>query len=559
MEIEMVEKIEKNKNPVTEAQTREKSKIHKIVLAEEDGNELVNLCAHIRDLLFEFYSELHKLKNGKTNLSRIKEIIILINGLKEKYLGNEEAQLIIDKYLKTVNSKMSEVVKNSNLDIYHDELKKILLDMYKGKVPVTINLSKIDVDKIVELYEQLNNAIEEKDLKKITVSRGRLIKKLKKEKNNIDSAFYNIETLVKINDLLDKSSSIEKVKEILELEENRNLLFYFEDKLVDMESFKNSFEKVFEDKELQKLIYLHSALFKELEKHSKVLEERYSKEFLDKKSTLSSLVMIFPNAVALSIKRLANSINELKQAKTNRRKIAFIADTMKKTAGVIGTPLIYTGKFLASNWYSLYMSYKGLSESKYANEVGEQNKETLKVNNTPKTPTFERAMVKDGTLDSQEQNKETPKVNNPSKTPTFERAMVKDDTLDTKEQNKETGKNTETQLLEDHANTIENVEPVDSTNQDLKGSRLCTIFYSLAFDGNISDQLKYGYVTPDTKVSVTYVMPNTPFWKFWEYKHGEFTLRELQEIWGWFADIDLDLYSKTESLNQNVDGNTIGK
>ena len=166
------------------------------------------------------------------------------------------------------------------------------------------------IKKFVELYTKLQEAIKTGDAKKETAARGRLIKLLKKEQNNIKSAFGDIETIAQIGFELSKDeTSLEKIKQLLEQEENKNLYLYFKDYLNDLESLKNRYQTVIEDEDIQRLFFLANALPEQLKQHRENLDKRFSAEFLEKKSKLTSIFTELPNAIVLSIKKLNISIS----------------------------------------------------------------------------------------------------------------------------------------------------------------------------------------------------------------------------------------------------------
>lgn len=143
-------------------------------------------------LLFEYIKELEKASQGTLNIEKLKSIVEKINSLKEKNIENEEYQNSIEDCLERMKVKLSAFVKNAPEVISDEELQELLNHLFKEKIPVSVDLTGINVEKIVELYQELQKAIESKDLKKETAARGRLIKLLKKEQNNINSSFKDI-------------------------------------------------------------------------------------------------------------------------------------------------------------------------------------------------------------------------------------------------------------------------------------------------------------------------------------------------------------------------------
>ena len=268
MELEKVEVEEElttspNEEPIVEEETIED--------LEEQANAL----------LFEYIKELEKAAQGTLNIEKLKSIVEKINSLKEKNIENEEYQNSIEDCLERMKVKLSVFVKNAPEVISDEELQELLNNLFKEKIPVSVDLTGINVEKIVELYQELQKVIESKDLKKETAARGRLIKLLKKEQNNINSSFKDIETLASIGkELLKEDASVDKVKEILEEDENKNLYLYFKTQLTDLETFMNAFQKVIEDEEIQRLFFLANALSDQLQEQRENLDKRFSKEFV---------------------------------------------------------------------------------------------------------------------------------------------------------------------------------------------------------------------------------------------------------------------------------------
>lgn len=156
------------------------------------------------------------------------------------------------------------------------------------------------MDKIEELKKLLNEAIEAKSNKDITVCRGRLIKALKKEIANIKSG--------------DLSENDEK-------------------KLKELEDY----------------------LSEEISSHKDNLSVRYKEEFRKKKATVPAIFTVLPRGVGLAFKKILNCIDELKQAKTNKQRIFGVLDVVKSIGLFAATPFIFAGKFIVKHWYLLLL------------------------------------------------------------------------------------------------------------------------------------------------------------------------------------------------------------
>lgn len=142
---------------------------------------------------------------------------------------------------------------------------------------------------IDKLKEELKNILEINDPLKITNARGRIIRKIKKEINNT----------------------------------------------------KNE-----EDKEELEIL-----LEETLEEHKEQIASRYKKEFINKKARIWTIFTLLPKGIALSIRRINNSVEILKQASTNKEKKNEIMEVLKSFGVVLSTPGIFTYKYIVNNWY----------------------------------------------------------------------------------------------------------------------------------------------------------------------------------------------------------------
>ena len=334
-------------------------------------------------LLFSLLKEIENAKNGKLDINKINSLIKKLEGLKQFYVEDENFQEEIDKNIVRAKTKIIEFVKNNETQTTDEELEQLLKDLFDNKIPISANLSEIDIENIKKQYEKLEEAINNKDNAKVTVERGRLIKILKKEKKNIEKNLSDIETLVKIaNVILSEEPSIDEIKTILEQKENKNLYLFFKDKLTDLEAFVNEYQKVISDEEIQKLFFLANALTEQLEEHGKQLDERFNSEFLEGKGRILSIFTELPKGVSLSAQKIANSIDELNNAKTQRLKMHSIKEVMKNVAIAIGAPIIFTGKYVVNNWYTLFLTYQGICDAKeQAQTQNEVNQEKVKEKN----------------------------------------------------------------------------------------------------------------------------------------------------------------------------------
>ncbi len=109
------------------------------------------------------------------------------------------------------------------------------------------------------------------------------------------------------------------------------------------------------EESIKKIEDLKKLLDVQLEWHGKHLKKRYSEEFIHEKADFKSLVTVLPKAVGIAVKRVTNSINKLKEAKSNKEKAFGLLDTVKETGLLVATPVIYAAKFIVSHWYLIFL------------------------------------------------------------------------------------------------------------------------------------------------------------------------------------------------------------
>ena len=153
------------------------------------------------------------------------------------------------------------------------------------------------MEAIQELQEQLKQSELKQNARKITASRGRLIKKLKEEIARIKSG--------------------------------------------------NATEE-----EKQELQHLEDLLTENLASHKTQLSSRYKEEFLQRAGSIPSIITALPKGIALAVKKVANSISSLKEAKDNKERIFGIFDVLKQSGLLLATPIIFTGKFMMKQWFA---------------------------------------------------------------------------------------------------------------------------------------------------------------------------------------------------------------
>lgn len=323
--------------------------------------------------------------NKIDSLKGLKEFVLVIDTLVDlRELNSEELinELNVDKekILKSLEYNSHDKEINKYLKSILDKVQSYYL---KNKInPIIENEDKdppfeeFDIQVLDELYQKLYDAMNNNDIKKVTYYRGKIIKKLKKNKKKIENKYNEIKNLHAIKQIIEKNdnSSMEDIRKILLKDEKYKN--YFASYMDNYSKFKKNFEIFMEKSNINKIILYKEALNIELLMQNKDLKSRYEKEFLEQKGNLSNTVTVLPTAVALSIQKLANTITELKESKTNRKKIVKATEAIGDSLRVLGTPVIYMGKFLLNNWYALYTLYKnGVKISK--NNEGVKSEDIL--------------------------------------------------------------------------------------------------------------------------------------------------------------------------------------
>ena len=86
------------------------------------------------------------------------------------------------------------------------------------------------------------------------------------------------------------------------------------------------------------------------------LDERYVNEFIKEKAILGSAITTLPKGVGLAVKKVSNTIEELKEAKTNKEKIFRTIDLIRSLGRTAITPVLYAGKFAIRHWYAFLIA-----------------------------------------------------------------------------------------------------------------------------------------------------------------------------------------------------------
>ena len=292
------------------------------------------------------------------------------------YLSSKDKTLLgqILKNIVTIKNVNKEMISKGSLKISdkprNDLIDSLMDDSSQDEVVLSTdlkelisNLSEFDYSSLDKLYVELYKALTKKNIKEISKARGRLIKQLKKHDKEIKGKKEEIQCLIDIRAILDsKISDNEKMQQIKAiLGKNGNLKYkeYFHDTLESYAQFKKLYDQLCKAINYKKIVLYAGALKQELKEHKEILSKRYDTEFLDKKMNLKSFSTALPKALGLSVQEIANSINEVKESRTGRKKAAKVAETIKNVGKLIVTPGVYGVKLVADNWYTLYLLRKG--------------------------------------------------------------------------------------------------------------------------------------------------------------------------------------------------------
>ena len=185
----MMEELEKEVElePILEI-VKEEVEVEEPTSVEEEVLTVEELEEQASSILFVFLKELELSERGNLNLDTLNMLIERIKRLKEEYPDNQKYQDSINECIVRMKLKLSEFTKNAPEIIKEEDLEKLVQNLFEENIPISVDLSNINIEKIVELYTELQKAIKSKDLKKETVARGRLIKVLKKEQGNIKNS-----------------------------------------------------------------------------------------------------------------------------------------------------------------------------------------------------------------------------------------------------------------------------------------------------------------------------------------------------------------------------------
>lgn len=324
-----------------------------------------NTPVNISDNISKGYKIIEDIQTNKVDkFQGMKDFLLNLDVITKNVDKSEYQDNIIEDLKKIIEESKKDVTelidKAPSTQVISSSLDTILmriegaLDNKKNPKKESLHFEKID-----KLYLKMYNAMQKDEKKKVAFYRGRLIRELKKEKKVISQMYEEVKSLEEINRMLKNEASLDQIKEVLLREENKEYGSVLNNYLDNENNFRMAFQKLYDDKEVRRIILYNDALKEELKNQRVYYKKRYDEEFLGKKGDVLTTLKSFPTAMALSAKSIANSINELREAKTNKMKIQKAINTLKDVGKFAVTPVIATGKFLMSNWYTLLKLYKG--------------------------------------------------------------------------------------------------------------------------------------------------------------------------------------------------------
>ncbi len=117
--------------------------------------------------------------------------------------------------------------------------------------------------------------------------------------------------------------------------------------------------------EIELIEQLKNGLSIEVGKHKVQLHDRYLNEFIDKDMKFVDNFTMLPRGLSIQVKRVVNSINEIKTAKTFKEKVKGVVNTGKQLGLTVATPVVFAGKFMLEHWYLALLAF-GLTKAKEA-------------------------------------------------------------------------------------------------------------------------------------------------------------------------------------------------
>ena len=102
---------------------------------------------------------------------------------------------------------------------------------------------------------------------------------------------------------------------------------------------------------------IENLLDERLEWHKEHLKNRYKNEFLREPATFKAIVTSLPKGIGIQAQRVANCINQIKEAKNNKERIFKILELGKEIGVLALTPVTFTAKFIIKHWYLLLLIF----------------------------------------------------------------------------------------------------------------------------------------------------------------------------------------------------------
>lgn len=332
--------------------------------------------------------EVDKFQGLRDFLLNLKKILKSFEHGENQDVEVEQFQKVLDDTEVVIHRLISE---DASLELIKSELEAILMkvedlirnvpdkDSFHNKTPIVVR-SYVELLELDKLYESLYAALSENNLKKAILYRGRIIRELKRREKTIGHYYNEVKGLEKIRELLRVNRPFEEVKAVLS---NYKDFEYYEIlmNVSDFRGFRSEFERLYEKYQVHKILLYNDALNQEIKDQNEDLKKRFSNEFLENKESVGSLVFVLPNGVGLDIKKLANRIDDDRKESTDREKAAKAIEIARATGKVADTSIYFLGKFIASNWYTLYALRKGVVDTgrKKDIEVQIKKEETAKV------------------------------------------------------------------------------------------------------------------------------------------------------------------------------------
>ncbi len=358
--IEIKRMLSKKHNQILSA-SRVSRDLNDLLLLLSDTSCTKNDFENIKGLLLKLHSLLVSYLDNR-NDSDLEQMIDVLLQLKDK---NKILVDNIKELNKTVAGQSLLGYYGRNVELLKVQTKtnklinSVVSQEIKEKYP---SLELYDYSELDEAYKKLYDAIKNDDTEGITNTRGALIKLLKKHNSDIKRHAQDLKTIIDVYKVIDISSidlntKVSRIKEIVKKEKNPEIRKMIEDNLDNYREFKKEFYELYNLLEVKKTELYRNALKEELKAHGEFLKKRYNDEVLSKRFSITKTI---PRGVALSIKKLANSINRIKYNEYARKRKSLIKEAVLDATRVVSVPGVSALKFGAENWYTIYLVSNGV-------------------------------------------------------------------------------------------------------------------------------------------------------------------------------------------------------